>query len=264
MGARGIPSVVAAVVVCLGLCVSLRAAPTATLDLTTAGSWGLIGDARFEQYTGSHGAGTGHTEVFLVLQDKNHDGVEEAYNTDGSPLPLDAKERRHTNALLLSDVPVVYRDSVAYREFILDIAEKSSSHGRYLSLDQLMISLHTDGRLTGSASSVFSDAVYSLNPLGGPDDNWIKLNSRLSSGGGQVDMLALIPDSLFNNPAGQYVYLYSKLGERICADGCEEEWSTRPGDHDGCHPKVPAPAAVLLAAFGAGLASSLRRRVFGS
>lgn len=242
-------------VVCLGFCASLSASPT-VVDLSTEDSWGEVNGGLFEQYSGSHGAGTGHINAFLVLQNK---GVEEAYNTDGSPLPLDAKEPAHTNALLLSDVPVVRRGDTEYREFLLDIHEDTAGDDRYLSLDQLLISLHSEPDLTGDVADVFAGPVYDLDA---DEDNWIKLNSVLSSGGGQADMLALIPNSTFEGYTGEYVYLYSRFGENYAATATPEEWAVRSTGDDT---QVPAPGAMILAGLGACVVGALRLgRRYGS
>jgi len=246
MCTRSVCSVIG-VVVCLGFCASLSASPT-MVDLSTEDSWGEANGARFEQYSGPHGAGTGHINAFLVLQNK---GIEEAYNTDGSPLPLDAKEPAHTNALLLSDVPIVRRGDTEYREFLLDIHEDNAGDDRYLSLDQLLIALNSEPDLIGDVEDVFADPVYDLHAGG---DSWIKLNSDLSSGGGQADMLLLVPNSYFEGQC-EYVYLYSRFGENYAASATPEEWAVRSTGDDT---QIPAPGAVILAGLGACVVGALR------
>jgi hypothetical protein len=239
-------------IVCVGLCVPSMAAPT--LDLTAVGAEGEINGAIFQEYTGTHGAGSGHFPAFLVIQ---NDGIEEGYNTDGTVLP-DVKAA-HTKSLLLSDVPRVQVGGVYYREFLLDGHDSTSGDSKYLSLDQLMIALHTGGSLDGAVGDVFAHPIYSLDTPAsathGVIDNWIKLDTSLSSGGGQADMAALIPDALFDTSLGQYVYLYSKMGVNFAADATPEEWAV-----GGADMTVPAPAAILLAGLGTAIAVSLRRR----
>ncbi len=237
-------------VICLVFSASLATATV--LDLTTLDASGSINGAIFDQFSDGHGAGTGNFDTFLVIQNR---GIESGYNTDGSPLPLDAKEPAHTNALPLSNVPIVSRDGTDYRQFSLDIDQVLSGNNRYLSLDQLMISLHSTPDLTGSVSSVFANPLYNMDA---GTDSWIKLNAALSSGLGQGDMLALIPNSLFSNPSGQYVYLYSKLGEHYAANNGPEQWGTLGGGV--VPPVIPAPAALLLAGMGSALVGLVRRR----
>ncbi len=238
----------------ISLAFALPSSASPTVDLTTVGASGSINGALFEQYDGPHGAGTGHLRTFLVLQQRCWSGREEAYNTDASPLPLDAKEPAHTNALLLSDVPIVQRNGTSYREFVLDIHEWGCRDDRYLSLDQLMIARGDIPDPTGPVSSVFANAIYKMNDNG--SENWIKLDGNLSSGGGQADMLALIPNTVFDNSSGRYVYLYSQFGVNCPANATPEEWSVRMG----CgQPTIPAPAGILLAGLGAGFVGVLRR-----
>ena len=60
---------------------------------------------------------------------------------DERPIP------NFTRAITLSEVPIVTRDGVDYREFFLDINENASTPGSRLSLDQLKIFLGPNGSL---------------------------------------------------------------------------------------------------------------------
>ena len=61
------------------------------------------------------GAGTGQFATFLMIG--SNSGTEEGFNTDGSPLPMDDKQQEHTNAVLLSTIPIV------------TVGTETSSHG---------------------------------------------------------------------------------------------------------------------------------------
>jgi hypothetical protein len=238
-------------------CVSLpsvQAAPT--LDLSTAGSSGFVKGAYFAQDgNGSSGTGTIHSFVRI----STNDGIEQGYNTDWRPIELGFNMNNSptfTRSLLLSDVPIVNKGGIDYREFRLDINQSNGSHA-LLSLDAIEIYLAASGSLTGYPA--LGTKIFDLD--GPTSDNWILLNGDLvaGSGGGQ-DMTAFIPDSLF--VGGDYVYLYSKFGASEGSlhpnnDGFEE-WSVRKDVLPP--PPVPVPSALLLAAMGSHLAIWFHRR----
>ena len=202
-----------------------------TVDLTTSGSFGAIGDAIFTTDT-THSAGTGGFNTFVQLQ---HKGTEQGYNTDASPQFDEKNSHVHNHALLLADVPIFFGDGsngtiegVAYREFKLDINEAS----RFLSLDKLQIWQEDAGNLTnfnsdGSGFGGAGNLVYDMDAGG---DAWVALNGGLSSGSGGGDMRLLIRDDLFINDGDhRYVYLYSMFGLQggaWASDGGFEEWGT--------------------------------------
>jgi len=231
---------------------SAQAAPT--LDLTTAGSSGFVNGAYFEQ-DGNGSSGTGTIMSFVRIS--TNDAVEEGYNTDYRPLEFDENPSpTFTRSLLLSDVPIVNKGGIDYREFRLDINQSGGSKS-LLSLDTIEIYLASAGNLTGYPASL-GTKIFDLD--GGSSDNWILLDADLAAGsGGGQDMTAFIPDSLF--VGGTYVYLYSKLGESESSaypnnDGFEE-WSVlKPGTP----PPVPVPGALLLAIIGTYPAIRLHRR----
>ena len=156
-----------------------------TVDLTTSGSFGAIGDAIFTTDT-THSAGTGGFNTFVQLQ---HKGTEQGYNTNASAQFDEKNSHVHNHALLLADVPIFFGDGsngtiegVAYREFKLDINEAS----RFLSLDTLQIWQEDAGNLTnfnsdGSGFGGDGHLVYDMDAGG---DAWVALNGGLSSGSG--------------------------------------------------------------------------------
>jgi hypothetical protein len=229
-----------------------------TLDLTTAGSSGYIDGAYFEQVD-PQPTGSGVIDPFVRLS--TNEDISEGYNTDARPLEFDENNSpQFTRSLLLEDirtvsldyVPLVCKDETLYREFLLDINQKGTTEGRFLSLDTIEIYLAGSGDLTGYPD--LGELIYDLDATG---DNWIWLDYKLNRGSGSGDMLAYIPDSLFDESYGSYVYLYSMFGENYPNNAGFEEWAVRSGEP---LPRIPAPGAVVLASMGACLVGWLRRR----
>ena len=194
---------------------------TPTLDLTTAGAIGEINHVIFRQLD-QQPAGSGVIHSFVRLDSPGNSTTEQGFNTDARPLQFDENNSPvFTRSLALSSVPTITIDRVVYREFLLDINQKSSQP--LLSLDELRFfagaAPNLSGYDTGSNTLGGLPAAYDLGA-----GNWIELNARLSHGSGQSDMAAYVPDSVF---AGQsYVYLYSKFGVNVSANGGYEEWAT--------------------------------------
>jgi hypothetical protein len=204
-----------------------RLVPSATLpdvDLSTKGSVGAINDAIFRQVD-AQPTGTGYIDSFVRLQAANaKSSVEQGFNTDG-PLQFDEnKSRNFTRSLSLGDVPEVNLGGVRYREFLLDINQKSSQP--FLSLDELRFFVGGAPDLTGYNAATRQlaglDAVYDMDAGG---DHWVKLNVRLNPGSGKGDMLLYVPSQLFGSDPSAFVYLYSKFGVNISANSGFEEWA---------------------------------------
>jgi len=233
--------VAAAIAVVLALAAPARAEQ---LDLTTAGASGSINNALFQQ-TSPQPTGTGVIDSFLRLQ---ANGTEQGYNTDARPLQFDEKtDLTFTHSLLLSAVPVVTIDGVAYRQFLLDINESNGQGRNLLTLDQLQLFQANSGSLNSYPN--LGTKVYDLDKGG---DNSILLDYALNNGSGSGDMFAYIPDSLFD-PSIPYVYLYSQFGD---ADGTSdagfEEWAVLKGSSTPPVNGVPAPATLVFALVGCG------------
>jgi hypothetical protein len=205
-----------------------RVVPSATpdVDLTSAGASGSLNGALFLQ-SNTQPTGTGVIDSFVRLQAHGAGAqVEQGYNTDARPLQFDEKNSPNfTRSLLLSDIPTVNIGGIVYRQFLLDINQKSSQP--FLSLDQLRLFVGGSGDLTGYDTTTGQlaglSAVWDLDSGG---DHWVKLDARLTHGSGSGDMLFYVPDSVFAGAAANsFVYLYSRFGDNFVSDGGFEEWA---------------------------------------
>jgi len=219
-----------------------REVPAALVDLTYRGAEGAANGALFRQ-TDAQPTGSGVIHSFLRVHGS---GVEQGHNTDARPLLLDEnKSPTFTRSLALADVPVVRVNNVAYREFLLDINQKSSAP--LLSLDELR--LYVGGRpdLSGYSAATRTlaglPAVYDMDAGG---DVTVKMDYRLNPGSGGGDVTVLIPSAVFAG-AGGYVYLYSKFGETWGGNAGFEEWAVRAGVQQ---PPISLSGRVLLDANG--------------
>lgn len=218
----------------------------AVVDLTTRGTQGIVHDALFRQVDALR---SNTLQSIVRLQNHHGRAVEQGYNTDARPLQFDEKRnRKATHSLKLSDVPRVTVDGETYREFRLNINQKSSRP--LLSLDELRVYVGDKPDLKGYRASLRQlaglDPVYDLDAGG---DNWVKLNARLNPGHGRGDMAALVPERVFANAnADSYVYLYSKFGQHHAANGGFEEWGVRVnpcGDPPPPKEEPPPPPSSL-------------------
>jgi hypothetical protein len=210
-----------------------RAVPAA-YDLTTTGATEMINEAHFEQVS-PQPTGTGVIRSFVRIQPGGNVGEGQGYNTDARPLQFNEnKSPQFTRSLQLRDAPIVTKDGIAYREFLLDINQKSSSP--MVSLDELRIFMGNAGNLRGYDSASHTLAGY-LTPVydldAGEVDNSVRLNARLNSGSGSGDMTLLVRDDLLTAAGGDYVYLYSKF---TASNGGFEEWAVRGTPCDGTRP----------------------------
>ena len=239
----------------VALSITFLAGPASAdvLDLTTAGSSGVINGAYFFQYTANLPTGTGVFGPFLRLQ---RNGTEAGYNTSGT-LQFDTKAGIWTHAIQLSAIPVVN----GYRQFALDINETASGTNPLLSLDMVQLFVTSNANITGYPFGGSATKVFDLDAPAGSStaDIWVKLNYSLSgSGSGRADMLMYVPDSAFTGTGNPYVVLYSKLGAQgggLDASDGFEEWSSNDLSKILDTPRppniVPLPPAVWL--LGAGL-----------
>ena len=221
-----------------------RLVPSATvLDLTHAGDEKTAPNGAIVQQCDAQPTGTGYIRAFVRVQGAAPGGgTEQGYNTDGRPLQFDENSSpQFTRSLTLGQVPTVTVNGVEYREFLLDINQKSSSP--LLSLDEVRVFLGDSGNLTNydvTAKTLNNQsAVFDLDSGG---DVSVMLNYRLNAGSGAGDMYLLIPNSAFaNGTANSFVYLYSKFGGATgaSANAGFEEWAVR-----AVPPTQPPPLAT--------------------
>ncbi len=197
-------------------------------NLTTAGAE-LAADGFIARQVAAQPTGTGHIHSFVRVQGAaSGGGFQQGYNTTARPLQFDEnKSPVFTRGLTLGQVPVVVVNGVPYREFLLDINQKSSAPR--LSLDQARVFLGDRPDLTGYNAGTLAgrSAVFDLDAHG---DVSLVLDARLNSGSGAGDMVLLVPDANFAGAdPNTYVYLYSQMGgvSGASANGGFEEWAVR-------------------------------------
>jgi len=152
------------------------------------------------------------------------------YNSSEGGNPLGTISSK-TEALLLSEIPIIYRAGIAYYEIRLDANEPNNPNStqRQVALEQLRI--YTSAREASladynngfSAPGVFT-TVYDLDA---GEDRRVILSDD-STGGGTDDYAFFIPVSAFSgDPANTYVTFVSQFGPDPDEDGGFEEWRTQ-------------------------------------
>jgi len=250
----------------IALCAASAQAVPTLYFLTTSSSSATINDAVFMPFNPDTATGTGNFDSFLRIQGN---GTERGYNTDGTT-QYQTKGGTWTHSILLDATtpPRVQMGGNWYREILVDIDEDGGP-GRYLSLDQLVVSLETSPSLTGYPDIAYQNfggpVIYSMDDLG--QDSAIIMDGLLFGGGnGKGDVRIYVPD-FSPSPSFPYLYVYAVFGQQtsvqlptgetvsaVANSGFEEM-----GVWVGGSSEVPAPGALLLAALGAGLAARLRR-----
>ena len=200
------------------VCASLLAPPmafAAAVDLTTSGSSGNIGAARFSQGVGNE---TGSIEPFLRIE---RTSIERGLNSDG-PYTMNEKPGSWTRSIPVGSFETTDLDGAPSIRILLDINE--DVHRALLSLDQLMIytaPLSTYNTLAQLGAN--GTLVYDLGV-----GNKVLLNDALEAASGFSDMTLYLPYPLLASHRSEYLYLYCKFGasgRRYVADGGFEQWS---------------------------------------
>jgi hypothetical protein len=190
--------------------------------------------------TGGEGGGTG---VFAPFLREQQDSVENAFNTDYLPTPLDGKPGSFTHSLTFGSLATVTVGGTDYYSFRLDANE--SGGDERLALDDLRIYSAAGPAIPDYATLVSSGSLlYAM-----PADQFVLLDTANHPGSGTSDMTVLIPTSYFSSTSsGSYLYLYNSFGDCACdsfhTSGGFEEWSAMQTAAPDQAPSVTAPLAV--------------------
>ena len=190
-----------------------RLVPSATpavLDLTTNGAERTAPSGAVVQQVSPQPTGTGYIRSFVRFQGPTPatpSGVQ--HRRPAAPVRRELQPAVHAVAHARPG-PGRLHNGAYYREFLLDINQKSSSP--FLSLDEARIFLGGSGNLHNASLKTLggNGAVFDLDTNGNVS---VMLDARLNSGSGSGDMVLLVPNEAFNgaDPKSS-VTLYSKMG----------------------------------------------------
>jgi len=209
-------SMLAAALLAAGVLFASTPAQAAIVDLINGDS-GTINGAQFD-WTPEQPTGTGNIQPFLRVQ---ADGVEQGYNTSGTPVPFDDKVGPWTHNVTFADLQstTVMIGNTSYFKLLLDI-NQTNSHP-LLSLDQLQFYTSPTGSQTTKDVSSLGILRYSF----GPGDA-VYLDASRNHGSGSGDMFAYLPTSAFaGTSSSDFIYLYCHFGNTHPSNDGFEEWS---------------------------------------
>jgi hypothetical protein len=224
-----------------------------SVDLSTPGASGAVNGAWFSQVDLSS-TDVGDITPVLRLQGPGGSGGVTGYNTDARPVQFDEKAQ-FTRSVLLTSVPVVIRDGVAYRELLLNSREPAATSKHLVSMDGLSVFLSPNGSPSGVSlldpAAALGLPVYSLDAGG---DNAVVIDAALSKGNGHYDVAIDIPVDAFPASGNAYLTLLATFGLTDASSGAYEEFAV--GTFSASVPSpVPLPGALatggsMLAVLG--------------
>lgn len=206
----------------------------AVLDLTAAGSSGVLNGARFSQFDGRT-VERGALDTFLRMNDGGK--TLQGYNSNARATQFDEVSNRTLNhALKIDDLPQVTVGGVKYRQLVLDVEQPWYSPS--VSLDELRLYVSNSPTLKGYQKGTGKlgglTAVYDMDAGG---DNWVRLNARRNGNNDRGDMLLLVPEAVLGG--GSYLTVYSKFGANTSARFGDVSWSYGKNGAVGDFPPPP-------------------------
>jgi hypothetical protein len=235
------------------------------VDLTSAGSSGVIGGAIYEQ-SPMQSTGTGTINTFVQVQAQGNNTTQHGYNTTVNNTLDNGNSDNFNHAITLGEVPIVTKAGVNYREFFLDVneADQGPAMGRYISLDEVQIFVGgtPNSNVTTFTAGVLDHDGTLVYRMDDGMDNWVALDFQLNSGSGSGDMHLYVPNALFSGFANtDTVVLYSAFGFQgvnppnglggnfvgdFGASSGFEEWAVR----NVVPTSVPEPGTIATLALG--------------